>query len=42
MLTQSAQILDDYNAQIHHLQKELESVKTDYEEARRIQGLVDQ
>jgi nuclear pore complex protein Nup54 len=31
----STQILDDYHAQIQHLQKELESVKKDFEEAQK-------
>ncbi|RHZ71847.1 hypothetical protein CDV55_108820 [Aspergillus turcosus] len=34
-------ILDDYHAQITHLQKELESVKKDFEEAQKLQGPVD-
>lgn len=35
------QILDDYNSQIQHLQKELGSVKKDLEEAQKLQGLAD-
>lgn len=35
------QILDDYHAQIQHLQKELSSVRKDYEEAQKAQGLAD-
>ncbi|KKK22170.1 hypothetical protein AOCH_005927 [Aspergillus ochraceoroseus] len=31
-------ILDDYHAQIHHLQKELESVKRDFEESQTFNG----
>ncbi|KAF4219852.1 hypothetical protein CNMCM8980_004788 [Aspergillus fumigatiaffinis] len=34
-------ILDDYHAQITHLQKELESVKKDFEEAQKLQGPAD-
>ncbi|RHZ64283.1 putative nucleoporin [Aspergillus thermomutatus] len=34
-------ILDDYHAQITHLQKELESVKQDFEEAQKLQGPAD-
>ncbi|GFF47990.1 nucleoporin nup44 [Aspergillus udagawae] len=34
-------ILDDYHAQITHLQKEFESVKKDFEEAQKLQGPVD-
>lgn len=34
-------ILDDYHAQITHLQKELESVKKDFEEAQKLPGTAD-
>ncbi|KAF9885092.1 hypothetical protein FE257_000732 [Aspergillus nanangensis] len=34
-------ILLDYHAQIQHLQKELESVKKEFEEAQKLQGRVD-
>ncbi|KAF7113629.1 hypothetical protein CNMCM5793_002985 [Aspergillus hiratsukae] len=34
-------ILDDYHAQITHLQKELESVKKDFEESQKLQGPAD-
>lgn len=32
------QILDDYHAQIQHLQKELASVKKEFEEAQKLNG----
>lgn len=35
------QILDDYHAQIQHLQKELVAVKKDFEEAEKLQGGLD-
>ncbi|KAL5366372.1 nucleoporin complex subunit 54-domain-containing protein [Aspergillus floccosus] len=34
-------ILDDYHAQIQHLQKELVAVKKDFEEAQKLQGGLD-
>ncbi|BAE56838.1 unnamed protein product [Aspergillus oryzae RIB40] len=34
-------ILDDYHTQIKHLQKELESVRKDFDEAEKLQGRVD-
>ena len=39
--TNSSQILDDYHTQIKHLQKELESVRKDFDEAEKLQGRVD-
>lgn len=32
------QILDDYHAQIQHLQKELAAVKKEFEEAQKLNG----